>query len=125
MPPSTSGNQPAPHSAKGLPIPVDLSIGVQGLIRGHVVDWDQGIEAWRYHDTYARVLDPPRTCAHCGITPNASGHDPCLGEIPGAIGACCGHGVYNGYIAWPHAPLPPDARWWNAAYITKGWIGWQ
>ena len=32
------------------------------------------------------------------------GHDACLGEIPGAAAACCGHGVTEDYILY----LPPE-----------------
>lgn len=34
----------------------------------------------------------PRTCAHCLRPYGESLHDPCLGQIEGAIEACCGHG---------------------------------
>lgn len=34
----------------------------------------------------------PRVCAHCGLGYGASLHDPCLGELPGVLEACCGHG---------------------------------
>ena len=32
------------------------------------------------------------------------GHDACLGEIPGAAAACCGHRVTEDYILY----LPPE-----------------
>jgi hypothetical protein len=34
----------------------------------------------------------PRTCPHCQMAYGESLHDPCLGMIPGAVEACCGHG---------------------------------
>lgn len=44
-----------------------------------------------------------RACAACGKTSDGSdrwgGPDPCLGRLPGLIGACCGHGVTPMY-AW-------------------------
>jgi len=32
------------------------------------------------------------TCGHCGQANTPEGHDACLGTIPGAMNACCGHG---------------------------------
>lgn len=32
-------------------------------------------------------------CGFCGKHNTPEGHDACLGTIPGAINACCGHGV--------------------------------
>lgn len=34
----------------------------------------------------------PRECNHCGLQWGESLHDPCLGQIPGVLSACCGHG---------------------------------
>jgi len=42
-------------------------------------------------------------CARCGKLPDSNGHDACLGELPGVIAACCGHGSkknYNSYIVF-------------------------
>jgi hypothetical protein len=40
-------------------------------------------------------------CQHCGKNETAVGHDGCLGEIPGVIFACCGHGnPAHAYIYW-------------------------
>lgn len=33
-----------------------------------------------------------RPCGHCGRHNTPEGHDGCLGEIAGAMNACCGHG---------------------------------
>lgn len=38
-----------------------------------------------------------RTCDYCGL-PCGDGPDPCLGELPGVISACCGHGVTPPYL---------------------------
>jgi hypothetical protein len=49
---------------------------------------------WRYCDNGQLVSeDPDRPCGHCGRPQTPEGHDGCLGTIPGAINACCGHGV--------------------------------
>jgi hypothetical protein len=37
-------------------------------------------------------------CASCGLKPRADGQDPCIPNLPGVIGACCGHGQRWGYI---------------------------
>ena len=56
-------------------------------IRRVVGDW------WVYADTNQLVQDQPdRPCGHCGLPNTPEGHDGCLGVIPGAINACCGHG---------------------------------
>ncbi len=40
-------------------------------------------------------------CPHCGLKETEQGIDPCFGEpLKGVIGACCGHGVQEGYIAF-------------------------
>jgi len=31
-------------------------------------------------------------CNECGELPTLEGHDFCLGELPGLMNACCGHG---------------------------------
>jgi len=36
-------------------------------------------------------------CKLCGKPRTPEGHDACLGELPGVVGACCGHGK-EGYI---------------------------
>jgi len=33
-----------------------------------------------------------RPCGHCGLKNTPEGHDACLGELPGVMNACCGHG---------------------------------
>lgn len=34
-----------------------------------------------------------RPCKRCGCEPTPEGHDACMGEIPHAKAACCGHGA--------------------------------
>ena len=42
-----------------------------------------------------------RLCGHCGKHNTKEGHDGCLGVIPDAMNACCGHGEINdAYIQW-------------------------
>ncbi len=64
-------------------------------VRGHPV-------AWVYADTREPVGDWDRPCARCGRPPLPAegqvGYDACLGHIPGAIAACCGHGAAGPYV---------------------------
>lgn len=60
--------------------------------RGHRTFWDGKV--WRYKDT-GEAATGKRSCARCGKPPTGDGHDACLGCVPGATSACCGHGVHN------------------------------
>lgn len=53
-------------------------------------------DEWRYADGVIAKLRIP--CARCKQPPTPEGYDACLGYIPGAISACCGHGVEAPYI---------------------------
>lgn len=62
--------------------------------RGHQIEYSQG--AYRYKDTLGKVSDNPnRACRYCGLSNTKEGHDGCLGELPGLMNACCGHGNLN------------------------------
>lgn len=37
-------------------------------------------------------------CKHCGKPPTPEGYDACIGELPGVLHACCGHGVEDGMV---------------------------
>lgn len=52
-------------------------------IRGWPVIFDG---EWVYQDT-GEPISVERPCRHCGRWP-----DTCLGELPGVLAACCGHG---------------------------------
>lgn len=39
-----------------------------------------------------------RECPVCRRLPTEKGHDPCLKDLSFVIGACCGHGVHEGYV---------------------------
>lgn len=42
-----------------------------------------------------------RACLVCGLGHSGAHPDPCLGELPGVTGACCGHGDRtSAYIGW-------------------------
>ena len=72
--------------------------------RGHDIVFSQGV--WLYNDTKQSVTrDPDRPCGHCGLPQTPEGHDGCLGTIPGAMNACCGHGVERErYVQYPEEP---------------------
>lgn len=65
--------------------------------RGHEIYHDG--EFWRYQDTSEKVNDE-RPCKQCGLPPTDEGDDACMGHIPGATAACCGHGIADGYVRW-------------------------
>ena len=62
--------------------------------RGHEIEWDG--TRWVYSDSYM-LSDGQRTCIRCGQGPTKKGYDLCLGYVPGAISACCGHGIESPY----------------------------
>lgn len=70
-------------------------MSAKGHKRGHPVVYLNG--AWRWTDTEQRA-DGERPCVQCGETASLGGPDPCLGWIPGARSACCGHGTEESYI---------------------------
>ena len=60
-------------------------------LRGNKIYFDR---QWKYVDTGEPTIETYKTraCGHC-LKPNrADDHDSCLGELPGVINACCGHG---------------------------------
>ena len=60
--------------------------------RGHAMFCDVHGQ-WRYTDTEQLVSEHvERDCAQCGQASTIEGHDACLGELPGVVNACCGHG---------------------------------
>lgn len=69
------------------------------MIKGHSRGWDIYYDGkdWRYADN-DKIMDDSRPCKRCGRMPTAEGYDACIGFIPGATSACCGHGVENGYV---------------------------
>lgn len=63
--------------------------------RGHAVEYVNG--EWIYSDNQQKQ-DDSRPCARCKKPPTKESHDTCLGNIEGAISACCGHGVEDKYV---------------------------
>ncbi len=66
-------------------------MSVTSTHRGHKTKLVDDI--WYYCDTGKPVKEQPdRPCGHCGLPNTPEGHDRCLGELPGVMNACCGHG---------------------------------
>lgn len=50
-------------------------------------------------------------CKHCDFAPNKDGHDACLGELPGVMNACCGHGdECDAYVQFDHSDYKNDSN---------------
>ncbi len=50
-------------------------------------------DIWVYVDTGLPFSSAPdRPCGHCHLPNREDEYDACLGEIEGAMNACCGHG---------------------------------
>ncbi|MGD9893963.1 MAG: hypothetical protein AB7R89_06265 [Dehalococcoidia bacterium] len=89
-----------------LPVPgtPQADEGRLGYKRGQRVYFDSASESWFDLETEAPFEERP--CPSCNRLAEPGGPDPCLGMIPGAIGACCGHGVHPGYLQFPGQPAP-------------------
>lgn len=75
---------------------------VKSYWRGHEIE--QTDEGWRYTDTNESVVETwkERSCGYCRMHNTVEGHDGCLGELPGIINACCGHGrEEDAYLQFP------------------------
>lgn len=59
-------------------------------LRGHNIVYVGG--EWLYEDTMTASAGNERSCGYCGKQNTGEGHDGCIGTIPGAMNACCGHG---------------------------------
>ena len=60
--------------------------------RGHEIEEKNG--EFYFCDTGKPTIRSwsSRACGHCGKHNTPEGHDSCLGELPGVMNACCGHG---------------------------------
>lgn len=86
---------------------------VTSYARGHKIYFDKF--TWRYVDN-DNQLDEQRPCARCGRPPTPEGYDACIGYVPGAASACCGHGVEEPHILYVHN----DKEKTNDRRTTKG-----
>jgi len=72
-----------------------------GHCNGHTIVFLN--DEWRWFDTLGLVTDEStmlHPCPRCGKPPTPEGYDACLGHIPGAGGACCGHGIEEGRVCF-------------------------
>jgi len=62
------------------------------MIRGHDISFAGG--QWVFADNGLPTVSTwkERPCFHCDQHQTTEGHDACLGELPGLMNACCGHG---------------------------------
>ena len=68
--------------------------------RGHPIE-ERADGSWVYEDGTLVADDPDRSCGRCGRPNTTDGHDACLGELPGVVNACCGHGnSRNAYVVF-------------------------
>lgn len=76
---------------------------VRGYIRGHEIYYDDELKCWCYKDNGERVYNDDgeeRVCSNCNKPP-IDDVDFCLYGLRDCNcieGACCGHGVEQGYI---------------------------
>jgi hypothetical protein len=47
---------------------------------------------YRFLDSGASIYEEERPCPKCRQYRTVKGHDPCIANLPGVNGACCGHG---------------------------------
>lgn len=61
--------------------------------RGNDIEYKNG--EWFFSGTELKVeqCHDTKPCGHCGKLFTNEGHDACLGELPGLMNACCGHGI--------------------------------
>ena len=71
-------------------------MGVFAYLRGNLCEFLDN--KWCYSDDKMPIGKEVRPCRRCGEMPTPEGYDACLGYIPGATSACCGHGVSQGFI---------------------------
>jgi len=70
-----------------------------GFCRGNPIEFDEDLQCWVYSSDHVPMQNNnERPCPRCGRMPTPEGYDACLGYIPGAAYACCGHGVEKGYV---------------------------
>lgn len=105
-------------------LPITNEMTVKPLLRGHVIEWR---DQWYYVDTNQPTIETweGRPCGHCGKYNTAEGHDGCLGELPGVVNACCGHGQEGeAYVRFTNGTVMSGKRatdWfsWMTKEVTK------
>jgi len=85
--------------------------------RGHRVSWCPRREVSFYLDDGSPTPEfggEERACLECALLSTPEGHDACLGRIPGAVAACCGHGFSVGYVMFPGGAQEDPEPWRRA-----------
>jgi len=93
---------------------------IESYVYGSPVYFVNNTQKWHYTDGQPVPENPAeyRVCPKCHKPPTPEGHDACLGTIPGAMFACCGHGIETGYIAWG------EAKQGEIEIQIPRWFGW-
>ena len=73
--------------------------------RGWEIEWNDS--QWVYTDS-KKPIDVNRPCKRCGRKPTTEGYDACLGHIPNATSACCGHGVIKPFVVFKDRIMTKD-----------------
>jgi hypothetical protein len=84
---------------------------------GHRISWCPKREVMFYLDDGTPTPEyggEERPCSDCGLMPTPEGHDACLGTIPGAKSACCGHGFRKGYVLFLDGRREASEPWRRA-----------
>jgi len=71
-------------------------------IRGHEIEEVNG--QWVFSDTKEPTITTwkSRNCNNCNKDFPSNDHDPCIGNLPGVMNACCGHGIdKEAYVQFP------------------------
>lgn len=76
---------------------MSIKIPPKSYSRGHEIIFNEDINKYFYADNGEEFHDQ-RPCAKCRKMPTKEGHDACLGTLPNVKYACCGHGVWEGYV---------------------------
>ncbi len=91
--------------------------------RGHKIECDKEQVAFVFSDTREPTVDThkDRPCGHCGLHSTPEDHDGCLGTLPGAMNACCGHGdMLDAYVQFWGGRRLSDSRAVDAMKKLKG-----
>ena len=103
---------------------------VKSKFRGYEIHLEDG--EWLFSDTNEPTITTHqlRPCGFCKMMNTPEGHDGCLGELPGVMNACCGHGELNAaYIQFEGGRIIRGslARWsvvgLKALNVCLRWLG--
>lgn len=76
-------------------------MGARSYFRGYPTVWDEKQNKWLFEESkeplpgYGGRDFKEHPCKACGEYMEGHEPDACLGNLPGADNACCGHGVRN------------------------------